>query len=96
MISTISDFLEEFKKNALSKIDQEEKDITHTLTIGNIFEGLTANILNKTIFKGLNLKIVNNSFIGTGNHKINFYRDWDFGYRQDTKLVDHAGQKWLF
>ena len=63
MISTISDFLEEFKKNALSKIDQEEKDITHTPTIGNIFEGLTANILNKAIFKGLNLKIVNNSFI---------------------------------
>ncbi|PJJ10847.1 hypothetical protein CLU83_4319 [Flavobacterium sp. 1] len=61
MISTVSDFIEEFKKKALLKIKQNENDITHRPTIGNIFEGLTANILNKAIFKDLNLKIVNNA-----------------------------------
>jgi hypothetical protein len=63
MISTVSDFIEEFKKKALLKIIQNENDITHRPTIGNIFEGLTSSILNKAIFKDLNLKIVNNSFV---------------------------------
>jgi hypothetical protein len=34
----------------------------------------------------------------TFGHKIpypqfSFYREWSFGYRQDTKQADHAGQK---
>ena len=29
-------------------------------------------------------------------HKINFYRNLNFGYRQDTKKADRAGQKLLF
>ena len=29
------------------------------------------------------------------SHKISFDRDLDFGHRQDTKQVDHAGQKLL-
>jgi hypothetical protein len=29
-------------------------------------------------------------------HIVNFYRELIFGYRQDTKQVDHAGQKPLF
>ena len=28
-------------------------------------------------------------------HKINFHRNLNFGHRQDTKQVDHAGQKLL-
>jgi hypothetical protein len=28
--------------------------------------------------------------------KINFYRDTSFGYRQDTKVADPAGQRRLF
>jgi len=63
MIATVSDFLEQFRKYALSKIEKEEKDISHTPTIGNIYEGLTANILDRAIFEGLNLKIVEKSFI---------------------------------
>ena len=63
MISTIADFLEEFKKYAIEKIEADEKDVVHRPTIGNIFEGLTSNILNKAIFKDFNLKIVEKSFI---------------------------------
>jgi len=63
MISTVSDFLEQFKKYALSKIEADEKDVTHRPTIGNIFEGLTAKLLDRAIFKDLNLRIVEKSFI---------------------------------
>ncbi|WP_298311079.1 DUF6602 domain-containing protein [uncultured Aquimarina sp.] len=63
MIETVSEFLEEFKKKGLNEIALEDGDITHRVTIGNMFEGLTAELLNRSIFKGLNLKIVSNSFI---------------------------------
>jgi hypothetical protein len=63
MISTVADFLEEFKKYAIEKIQADEKDVVHRPTIGNIFEGLTSSILDKAIFKDLNLKIVQKSFI---------------------------------
>lgn len=63
MIETVSEFLEEFKKKGLNEIASKDGDITHTVTIGNMFEGLTAELLSRSIFKGLNLKIVNNSFI---------------------------------
>lgn len=63
MIETVSEFLEEFKKKGIDEIALKDGDITHTVTIGNMFEGLTSEILNRSIFKGLNLKIVNNSFI---------------------------------
>lgn len=63
MISTISDLLEQFKNYALSKIEQDDKDINQTVAIGDNFEGLTAELLNKAIFKNLNLKMVERSFI---------------------------------
>lgn len=63
MIITISDLLEEFKKYALETIEREDKDILHTVAIGDNFEGLTTEILNKAIFKNLNLKMVERSFI---------------------------------
>ncbi|WDF66120.1 DUF6602 domain-containing protein [Flavobacterium sp. KACC 22763] len=63
MINTISDFLEQLKKTGLEQISLNDSDIKHTVTIGNMYEGLTSEILNKSIFSGLNLKIVNNSFI---------------------------------
>lgn len=63
MINSVSDFLEQFKKHALSKIEADDKDIKHTVAIGDNFEGLTAELLNKAIFKDLNLKMVERSFI---------------------------------
>jgi hypothetical protein len=63
MIETVSEFLEEFRAFALKKIKLDDSDIVHKPTIGNIFEGLTSNLLNKCVFKGLGLKIVEKSFI---------------------------------
>ena len=54
MIETVTDFLEEFKKVSLEKIKKDQSNISHRPTIGNIYEGLTAEILNKAIFKNLN------------------------------------------
>jgi hypothetical protein len=63
MIHTISDFLEQFRDYALKKIQTDEKDVRHRPTIGNIFEGLTRELLDKAVFRGLDLRIVENSFI---------------------------------
>jgi len=63
MITTIADLLEQFKKYALSKVEIDEKDVNNRVTIGEIFEGITAELLNKAIFKDLNLKMVERSFI---------------------------------
>ncbi|SFP80053.1 DUF6602 domain-containing protein [Parafilimonas terrae] len=63
MINTVAEFLEQFKQFALSKIEEEDKDIKHTVAIGDNFEGLTAELLGKAIFKDLNLRMVERSFI---------------------------------
>lgn len=63
MIETVAQFLEEFKAKGLEQIKSKDSDIKHTVTIGDIHEGLTSEILNRSIFKGLDLKIVKNSFI---------------------------------
>lgn len=70
MINTVSDFLEEFKKKALGTILKNDSNISHTPTIGNMYEGLTSEILNQAIFKDLDLRIVNNSFIYNDQGKL--------------------------
>jgi hypothetical protein len=70
MISTVADFIEEFKNYALQKIEADEDDVIHRPTIGNIFEGLTSNILEKAIFKDLDLRIVQKSFIYNDSKKV--------------------------
>ncbi|MEZ4945564.1 MAG: hypothetical protein R2804_08560 [Cyclobacteriaceae bacterium] len=61
MIKTVSDFLEKLKLEEKKKIDA--LGIKHRPTIGNTYEGLTSDILDKAIFKGLNLNIFSNSFV---------------------------------
>lgn len=61
MINTISDFL-------LKLIDAEKQQIdsmkiSHRVTIGNMYEGLTQDFLQIALFEELNLNIVTNSFI---------------------------------
>ncbi|MCF2503475.1 hypothetical protein L0663_08820 [Dyadobacter sp. CY107] len=63
MINTISDLLEQFKLYALTKIEQDESNVKHRVTIGEMFEGVTQQLLSRSVFKGLNLKIVQRSFI---------------------------------
>lgn len=55
MLQTISDFLQTLldkEKEFLSK-----QDITHPGIIGDMYEGLAKEILNKAIFQGLNLSV---------------------------------------
>ncbi|MGP8215345.1 MAG: DUF6602 domain-containing protein [Bacteroidia bacterium] len=60
-INTLADLLNGFisAENEVLKL----QDISHTTTIGTMYEGLTADVLNKSVFAGLNLNIVKNSFI---------------------------------
>src|SRR6218665_3386667 len=61
MIETIADLLK-----TLVEIEKEEIDargIKHTPTIGNMYEGLTAEILSRALPKEVRLNIVRNSFI---------------------------------
>ena len=56
MIKNIADFLEELKKNGIELID-EKGNVEHPGMTGDIFEGLTTELLKKSIFQGLDLKI---------------------------------------
>jgi len=56
MIETISDLLEQFRKKELELIKKYEI-VKHPSIIGEMYEGLTRKILNKSIFEGLNLKV---------------------------------------
>jgi len=70
MIETVSQLLNKFKEISLEEIDENDSDITHRPTIGNIFEGLTSEILEKSVFKGLNLRVVRQSFIYNDENKL--------------------------
>jgi hypothetical protein len=75
MILTVSDFLEEFKNFALAKIENDDSDVKHRPTIGNIFEGLTSELLDKAIFEDLDLRIVQKSFIYNDSEAISSEMD---------------------
>ena len=64
-IITIADLLNEFVKAEVEILNQQ--NIKHPTTIGTMYEGLTATVLNKSIFQQLNLNVVRNSFINNCN-----------------------------
>lgn len=88
MIETVSQFLEEFKNKGLKHIIKQDSDINHPVTIGNMFEGLTSELLNRAIFKGLDLRIVQNSFIY--NQRGNLSKE------MDCMIVTGTGQRIAF
>lgn len=56
MIRTISDMLNEIKKNGVEEIEPY-LNIGHNPTIGDMFEGLTKELMEKSIFDGFNLRV---------------------------------------
>lgn len=62
MIKNITNLLTDLKKNGIDLISQAEY-IKHPGMIGDMYEGLTAELLNKSIFEGLNLKVVSGKII---------------------------------
>lgn len=65
MINTIADLLKEFSDKENQKL--KELDITHPPTIGAMYEGLTADMLQKSLFEGINLVVAKSCFI-KGSH----------------------------
>ncbi|MBR4838414.1 MAG: hypothetical protein IK004_08310 [Bacteroidales bacterium] len=61
MINTISELLKEFVEG--EKLALNKYNIKHRPTIGDMYEGLTKEIVNKSIFDGLNLNVSTQSFI---------------------------------
>ena len=61
MINTLADLLKEFseKENQVLK----EQNIVHRPSIGTMYEGLTADILKRSLFSGLGLVVAKSSFI---------------------------------
>ena len=66
MIKNIADFLEELKKNGIDLINKN-RDVEHPGMTGDIFEGLTSEILKKSIFSGFNLKITKGKIRNNNN-----------------------------
>lgn len=60
-IYTLAELLNSISHKENEKL--KELNITHPTTIGCMYEGLTAELLNKVLFKGLNLQVSKNSFI---------------------------------
>lgn len=83
MIKTISDFL--IKLISAEKQQIDSANISHRVTIGNMYEGLTKDFLSIALFDGLNLNIITNSFIRN-----------DQGLRSkelDILIIEGEGQK---
>ena len=57
IIKTISDLLLAIRDKGILEIEPYLK-VKHGPTIGNMYEGLTKKIAEKSIFKGLDLKVV--------------------------------------
>lgn len=60
-IYSISNLLEALAQQEIELL--KASGISHKPTIGNMYEGLTADIVTKSLFKGLNLTVARNSFI---------------------------------
>lgn len=60
-INTVADLLQELAKAENERL--KEIDVEHRPTIGDMYEGLTEDLLNKALFKGLNLFVAKGSFI---------------------------------
>jgi hypothetical protein len=61
MIETISDFLQELLNKEKQILGKQQ--IRHRPTIGKMYEGLTAELLTRSLFAGFNLKLSTSSFI---------------------------------
>nr|MBL1146054.1 hypothetical protein [Bacteroidota bacterium]NOG58847.1 hypothetical protein [Bacteroidota bacterium] len=56
MIETVSDLLQKFKEKEVQLL-KEYEIVKHPGLIGDMYEGLTKDILKKSLFKGLDLKV---------------------------------------
>ena len=65
MIETLAQLLESFLNKEVTSLDTQVTK--HGPSIGAMYEGLTKEILNKTIFDGLDLRVVSGFVVGKDN-----------------------------
>lgn len=68
MINTIKDLLESLRLQGINEISAF-LDIKHGPTIGDMYEGLTKEMMDKAIFKNLDLKVCS-GFIFNGENEL--------------------------
>ncbi len=86
MIKTLSDFLEELKAKGTELIKKYEI-VDHPVLIGDMYEGLTQDLLNRAVFDGFNLKIVGGKIKNSKG---------DLSSEIDCMLVEGEGEKLPF
>ena len=84
MIRTVADFLEKLKSVGLEQINEKASNIVHRPTIGNIYEGLSKELLEKAIFQELDISIVKNCFIQSASRGMS--------HEMDVMIVTGEGQ----
>jgi hypothetical protein len=62
MIKTFKDLLQDLKEKGIQEIEQY-LNIGHNPTIGDMYEGLTKELMEKSIFEGLELSVVSGKII---------------------------------
>jgi hypothetical protein len=83
MIKNTAELLQALMTAEAQKI--AEQQIVHRTTIGNMYEGLTADLITKGIFRGFNLNVITNSFIVGA--------DGQLTKEMDVLIIEGQGEK---
>ncbi len=92
MIETVAELLEALKEKEVAKL-LEYDDIEHPVMIGDMYEGLTQDLLKRSLFRGLDLRVVSG--------KVKF-PDGSYSLQMDAMIVIGDGElvpytkNWLY
>ncbi len=64
MIRSLADLLSALVSKGRDKLDEYSSQLTHAGLIGDMYEGLTKEILNRSVFEGLDLRVVDGQIRG--------------------------------
>lgn len=83
MIVTISDFLQSVM-NKEKELIKKYEIVRHGPTIGDMYEGLTSDLLNKAIFEGLDVRIASGKIKN---------KEGEFSNEIDCMIVEGEGER---
>ncbi|MBJ8115850.1 MULTISPECIES: DUF6602 domain-containing protein [Bacillus] len=86
MIVTVSDFLQSLMEKEKELIKKYEI-VGHAPTIGDMYEGLTAELLNKSLFKELDIRVAAGKIRNT---------EGEYSNEVDCMIVEGEGDKILY
>jgi len=64
MIRSLADLLSALVSKGRDELDEYSSQLTHSGLIGDMYEGLTKEIFNRSIFEGLDLRVVDGQIRG--------------------------------